>query len=363
MATHRNRHAADSRARARAFTLAEAVVSVAVMSVLAGGLASAMLIAAKAIPDPDDPFTQQQSANYSLEQIAGELYCAKTVPYRSDRAIEFTVADRDNNGSDELIRYEWSGTAGDPVLRTYNGGTALPALDAVDSFLLNYSYDVEAQAAVSTESNEQLLISHDSSGGTLNTLSVSGNSQPGQYFLPSFADEVTAWSIKRVKFVLQQNVLPTETLGVCVKKASTGGTPSSTILEDVQVAELSLPLTLAWYEVQFSTLSGLDPSQGMCVVLYRAGGSQTAARVQYEINGTDTPNSMGFGSSDGGGSWNTPNGTELLYYVYGTITSDVVPDPKYYLAHVIIEADPASEGTGSVETAVSLLNRPEVAAP
>ena len=53
-------------------------------------------------------------------------------------AVTFTVPDRDNNGLSETIRYSWSGTPGDSIMRAYNGGVEVAVAEDVKYFSLEY---------------------------------------------------------------------------------------------------------------------------------------------------------------------------------------------------------------------------------
>ncbi len=122
----------------RGFTLLELAASIAVMSVLMGGLASAILLASHAMPDREGPFAATVEGAELAGQIAGELYCARSFTERTSTSVEFAVADRDNDTNLETIRYYWSGTPGDPLTREYNGSGATPVVPAIYEFDLAY---------------------------------------------------------------------------------------------------------------------------------------------------------------------------------------------------------------------------------
>lgn len=107
-----------------ALTLPELVLSISIMSVLLGGIGSAMLLAGKTMPSGNAAQLADAEASRALMQIVSELSYATGVASVSSRAIEFTVPDRNHGAAGpETIRYQWSGTPGDPLLRSYNGAT------------------------------------------------------------------------------------------------------------------------------------------------------------------------------------------------------------------------------------------------
>jgi len=127
-----------TRTRHRGFTVVEMVLSMAVMTVLLGGIASALVIAARAVPGTATPMSLTVDGYHAAERLASALYAAQTITARSDKSIMFTVADRNADSNPETIRYMWSGVAGQPLNRQYNGGAPGAVLDNVYQFNLTY---------------------------------------------------------------------------------------------------------------------------------------------------------------------------------------------------------------------------------
>lgn len=189
--------------RGHGFTLVELIVSLTVMGILTVGLASAIMLASHAIPEPRSPLNATIDASVVVQDIAGELFCATSFSERTATSIEFTVHDRDNDDVQETIRYEWSGTLGDPLTRQYNGGTVIEIAEDMHEFQLNYDLRTISREEPPTEneSSETLLISHDASGGTLQELKIQNNRSCGEYFQPSLPADAVAWKITLVKFM------------------------------------------------------------------------------------------------------------------------------------------------------------------
>ena len=111
----------------------------AVMTVLLGGIASAMILASRAVPDRQTPLKAMTDAYHAADQLASELYAAQTIISRSATSVEFTVADRaDADTSPETIRYSWSGIANQPLTRRYNNGAIDTLLEDIYQFDLRY---------------------------------------------------------------------------------------------------------------------------------------------------------------------------------------------------------------------------------
>jgi len=121
-----------------AFTLVEAVAAMAIMVVLLGGMSSAVFIASRAIDDGTDPATITGDATQVVATITDDLTFALSFRELTSTAVTFTVPDRDGDSLPELIRYAWSGTAGDPLTRAYNYGSPVAITEQVDELAFGH---------------------------------------------------------------------------------------------------------------------------------------------------------------------------------------------------------------------------------
>jgi prepilin-type N-terminal cleavage/methylation domain-containing protein len=143
------------------FTLTELLLSTAIMGILMTGLASAILIASRALPDEGSVGSAVVGSAGVADQIVEELRAAIWIRERTPTAVSFTVPDRDADAVPESIRYAWSGTPGDPLTRQYNGGSVVHVLDDVHEFDLAYDLRMvtEEYPGPGIESAEILLAS------------------------------------------------------------------------------------------------------------------------------------------------------------------------------------------------------------
>jgi prepilin-type N-terminal cleavage/methylation domain-containing protein len=123
------------------FTLIEVILSASIMGILLIAMASAIVLASRAIPDSTKPMDQAIEVTSVIAWIQSDLRFAIHVPVRTDTAITITVADRDADGFPETIAYAWSGTVGDPLTRTYNGGSTKSILDDVHG--INFQFNLQ----------------------------------------------------------------------------------------------------------------------------------------------------------------------------------------------------------------------------
>jgi prepilin-type N-terminal cleavage/methylation domain-containing protein len=121
------------------FTLLELVVSLTIMSILLGSMASAVILAGHAIPDGDDPIDRTALAVDAVDQIARDLVLADPITQAATHEVRFYVPDRGHgvSGAEKII-YHWSGTAGDPLLRSYNSAAYVAVCEGVHDFSLEY---------------------------------------------------------------------------------------------------------------------------------------------------------------------------------------------------------------------------------
>jgi prepilin-type N-terminal cleavage/methylation domain-containing protein len=106
--------------RRRGFTLIEVVVSIAIVSIVLTSIGSLMVLSARALPNPNDPTSAMVSAGAAACQFADDARHANFVTKAGPLEFAFRVPDRDADTQDETIRFGWSGTPGDPLVRTIN---------------------------------------------------------------------------------------------------------------------------------------------------------------------------------------------------------------------------------------------------
>jgi prepilin-type N-terminal cleavage/methylation domain-containing protein len=129
------RNASNSRT---AFSLVEMMAAMTVLSILAVGIGTTMVIASRAVDDGSAVNAQIPEARNIGDVIIADLNDALTITERTTKSITFTVPDRDEDGDDETIRYAWDGKQGGNLTRAYNGGTAIVIADDVQRFDLAY---------------------------------------------------------------------------------------------------------------------------------------------------------------------------------------------------------------------------------
>lgn len=356
--------------------MVELLLAVSVMTILLGGMASAVLLASRALPDPRNPMTAVTDGSNVLEQISSEIYCAMNVTERTPTSITFIVTDRNGNGNPEIIRYRWSGIPGDPLLRKYNDFIETTAASAVFDFNVNYIIDKKTKTIsheTTTYTPEQLLAFFEGwSGFTPDVLEqlVDSDSWISQYFEVVPPDGTTEIIMTSAKIKLRTNSLPSPTLTVGIHRSILDGTFSpdqNSIGSEAVIPEAVLDLTPLWIEATFSDVIINDPVRSDYCLVIKA---YTPDMVFSEyLNHRKAPaNGMAMKwTNDAGTSWSPPDRdidkNDLLFYVYGSFgstTTVVVPVNRYFLKSVNLAIQLIDDPTSKVTTSVQIMNVPEI---
>jgi len=353
--THTKR---PSRTRPRAaFTLIEMVVSLCVISIVFVAMGSVMVLATKVIHDPDDPVNLTIDAADVLRKMCSELEIATVMKTATATVVEFDVPDRDSDAVDEVIKYEWSGTAGDPLLRQYNGGNAVKVLESVVEFELIFNCETTHNTTPpEIEGAEELFLMQDNTNsGSGGQMSLKNDNTMAQVFKPTLPADASSWRITRVMAMPSPKKPFAETLSVSVRATDVNDEPlRDQMVDEVQRAESNL-VNNSWQTFTFSNAGGLDPARPYAVVLSNATLAGTVATVKLGTGSLNSPNSKYYWTA-GGNTWVEYPDYDLWLFVYGTVS---VPDPNWTpsggpLASVSItlnrSTEPATRRYGQVTT-------------
>jgi len=343
------------------FTLVELLVSIAVTMVIVVGLSSSMLVASRAMPDADNPANTTLAASAAAEELAAEIQYAISINSHSSTMIEFDVADRNGDEITETIRYEWSGTSGDPITRRYNGGTVINFLEDVHQFDLAYDLQtISEEIPLGNESVETVLKSF-SGYHDLHEYPIKDSEWYGQYFLPSLPGDTVSWKVTRVRFTARTDGSTDGECKIQLQLPTQGKLPSGVVLEEKTLLESTLTWFYTTQEFSFSSVSGLSPQQGICLV-YKWISNGTACKIFGQDKNIYTSNIHLSKSTNGGASWSTLYDESLLFKIYGTVTTSGEPqiENTYYLKTVGITLRKGRDEPSTVYTATKMLNNPEV---
>ena len=331
-------------------------------SFLLAGLGSVMMIARQVAYTPTAANRRVESSSV-VNQIAEELRTATIVLQQNSQILEFVVADRNNDGSAEKIRYEWSGTVGDPLYKTVNTSTAVAILDSVTAFQVTLSLKSATKTlTTTTETNEIVLVSNATlqPGTDCDITATKFASQlvdPGTF--SSRPANAISWNATKIDFYGKQEGGTDETLLVQLRSPSSpDNSPTSNVLGQVAIPESSLSGGTAWNTATFaSPLLGLGFHRSYDIVWAGIGPSK-AARLRPN---NDAASGV-FESTDSGGTWTYSASLQMFYRLYGTYT---VPGQNYnltrnFVSQVGILLQSGSQSHSRIDSQIALMNLPEL---
>ncbi len=289
----------------RGTTLIELTLALAISSVLLLGMASALLIAVRSVPDPASASSVDRTAERAAQRLAEELAEALAVPERTPAALTLVLPDRDGDGVPEAVRW-WRDDAPGALLQ--RGQNQEPA-EAVTGPLLAFDAAFSARDAAPTHAgvpvrgNNVELASFESSEND-NDFTVGHQRWYAVPLLAELPADAVAWELEDVTFRLQ-HIHSDGVLRVEIQRWS-GDRPSGPSLGFVDLGRDDMPHDDEWVNVDFTSVDGnLRTPRGshLVALLRNTGGSQDDA-ADFEGAEVDDNFADGlFESTDRGSSW------------------------------------------------------------
>ena len=363
--------------RRSAATLVELIAGLSITAVLMGGLLSAVTLASRAIPSPEDPLADAMEASHAAEQIAADLYCARLFSKTTATAVEFSVADRGT------ISYSWAGTPGDPLAWRYGGDPEVELVPDVHEFNVTYGVETVSETTIvdgTVESDEIALAYFDGWGGvtpTLQTYLLGSNTWVSEYFEVTPPADAEALRFTRARVMLSHiGTPPSAGVNVSMHHALGDGSRipnGDTIGTPGNIPGGALTTTPFWAEVTFSpNVTVTDLTQTAYCLQVHVGDPAPSpfypAYLSYYYAKTAPDDGLYMRwTDDGGGSWdprsNQINQQDLRFYLWGRYktggTQEVTVD-RFYLKRVRLALQVGNNAAARIETAVPILNAPEV---
>ncbi|MCC6682980.1 MAG: prepilin-type N-terminal cleavage/methylation domain-containing protein [Phycisphaeraceae bacterium] len=356
------RHPPSAIRHSRAFTLIELILGLALSAIVLLGISSAIVLAARAVPDDKTDASIQQSldAAAALARITDDARFALHFSELTATAITFAVPDRDDDGDPERIRYHWSGTAGAPLYRSYNGGANVILLDAVQSL----SFTTSSETVTSSYPGPDVKSSEVAFAGNTSTTNsgsrtIESDKWIAQVIRPNLAADATRWQVSRAYFALMAEGLQFGTARASIRSVTGSSEPTSTMLDSVTLKELDMSTTnFYWHEFVFNNAPIMQRGQKLAFVLDQSGGTGTAGQTLHSNLG---PGGIGYHvTSNSGGSWSYNNSRTLMNFVVGYYWT---PGPtrtltRTRLTRLTVTVQPTTVAASRAQSACPLVNRP-----
>lgn len=361
----------------QAFTLPELLVSLAVSAILLTALASAMVIASRAIPDGANPQMQAVNAFQVVEQLNTELATATSFSLLGANAIEFTVPDRvsDVDVSPEVIRYEWSGTNGESLVRTYNGDP-VKILDDLNAFSLVYGTHSEVTTTtemVETTGNEGIVAYFDGWTGLTPTSQekyISNTNWVWQLLYVTPPVGVTKIKFTRARVWMRRDLLTVlGTFKIQLYRPTTVGgirSSASPLVTAPSISGIGLPLTAFWATAYFDNMPVTDLTRSDYHLKVEGTLSDGVWLSHYQHSSAPSNNTIMYWTSNGGGS-NSPSSNfdrqDMRFYLYASYISNTEQQveatiKKLDMVRITLQA--GSQAGARIDTEVAIYNQPNV---
>ncbi len=299
------------------FTLIEMVASMAVLGVILLACGSIVAMATRATTDGNVRTTAQIQAADAAAQVTDDLNVALNFTQRTATAVTFTVPDRLNLGTPQAVTYSWAGTAGSPLTRQFNGGTAVTLLAGVQNFRLGYLTRTMGTATPA----QQAVASHTTST-SLRDAPIDNKNYAAEYFAPSLPSGTTSYTLTRLRVQLKAGGGQDGAITVRVTAPPTLLNPTANVMATTTVYESALSTTYEYVDVPLTGLSGLSPSQTLCAVLsYGTGSSGQVCIVETDTSALGILGGACWTTSTNAGStWSAASAlTAPMFTAYGTV--------------------------------------------
>ncbi len=246
---------------------------------------------------------------YAQSMVDLGLYKAMTAPgWRATHTNDTWTADY--TWGEAVVTYKFvdeidGNLANDPTqpVRLYGKAT-------VNNAVRIYSVEMAQPSGGGSTESAEVLFSSDISGGGGQAF-IESAEWAGQYFKPTLPAGATSWSVTRVQVHAVKHGNGSDGVTkVQLRKADGSNVPTTTVLEEMLMYETSLA-SATWLEFTYSTVTGLSPSEGLCLVLeWDQGG--TACKAQKGSSGSGLLVTYNAGST-----WTFSASTSLNHYIYG----------------------------------------------
>ncbi len=342
----------------------EMLVAMVTSAVLIAGLGSVMYIARQVAYTPLAAARRAKTADI-VNQISDELRYATVITQQSARVLEFVVADRNNDGTSEKIRYEWSGTAGAPLRKSVNGATAADVLPAVYSFVVApQQKSVTTTLTTTADSTESLLLASPTvTSGSYRDIDTSNFISTT--IVPTSANglpvNALSWNLTKIEFHGKQYGAASDTLTVQLRHSGDPyDSPTGDVIGQATIAESSILSSAGFNTVTFTnSVRNLALNRNYQLTFLQQSGSGKAAQI---TNYDSTSGTALFETNDAGASWQYVTPRRIYCKVYGTFTT---PGSSYnvvrtYVPCIRLMLQAGNQSHARIDASIPLSNLPEL---
>ena len=299
----------------RGFTLVEMSASMIILAVILLACGSIVGLSTRAPTDAAARNSAPLQSADAAAQVADDLNVALNFTQRTSTAVTFTVPDRLNLGAPQQVSYSWAGTTTSPLLRQFNGGSAVAVLSNVQNFQLAYLTRLMGPVVAT----QQTVVSHTTST-TLKDAPLDLNTFAAEYFTPSLPSGTTSYSLTRLRIMMkgggQDGII---TLRVTAPTLLTN--PTANVLATTAIYGAGFSNAYEYIDVPLTGLSGLRPSQTLCFVFSYSSGNGQVGVIETDNALTSILTGASWSTStNAGNTWSIASSlTAPMFYALGTV--------------------------------------------
>lgn len=346
----------------RGFTVVEVILALSISVILLAAAQSLVVLSSRSIPNGRTSGYAAVTAGISLDAFQMDIRAATMILQSGATYVEMRVPDRDGDGLQETVRYEWSGTSGASVLRKVTlstiGTTSSETLVANVASATFVHDEIPASAFRSGTQPETLIASYDPPA-TLTTQAIATTNQICQSITVVLPPNAVNYNVTRVAIKMSvsgannngkaQVILTVPLLGL-INLVSLG----STIVNEDTVGSTS-----AWYYFPLSASSPLAVSS-LTALTVKMNANSPCMGVDLQLSGA--PAGAGTMTRTSSGLlWVSGGGNVMPYRVYGTFTTlanlSAANAPRY--GGCTLKLMTVGSSGKAMEVAARCLNQPE----
>jgi hypothetical protein len=337
----------------RGATLVELVVASGILVVLTGAALSVFVIGERG-RDAALRRETDRRLDDAIALLRREFSTAVHVSDVQDDTITLIVSDVDGDGIDDSVRYDWSGTVGDTLMRTDVRGAA-PLGPPLSECLFTVVDAVTDLDPVQVYDAGRVVFAGSPPDAAGPMLTIAATSAAGQVSIVLLPSNIASWRVDGVRLFAQRGIDAGGTLNVELRNV-VAMMPGSTVLAATAVPASSLPTTAGWIDVPFAAAS-LPPSTTSVAVVLWSSSVTGAARVRRCQAAVLPPTDILWTGTLG--LWIAATG-DLAFELYGSMTMPESLGTKDVVRGVVVRLLP-SDARGSARTeAIATIAPPEL---
>lgn len=340
-------------------TLLEMLVSMAIVTLMLGAISSAVVIAGRAVERQSPSSFDATASSIVLDSLLNEVSLAVAITEYTSTAITFVLPDHTGDLIDEIVRYSWSGTVGDPIVREFNSDDPIPVSGGIKSLSFEFETTTSSERVASARSISTEVVIASFVSSIVSSQIIDPANSISQYIRPSFPDGTVSWTVTSIDLYAERagGGKATGSLQLELRTPTVTGLPGTELHAAVSVNEKDLPIAYAWTTHTFTDAPRLAPGDAISIVVSDSAGAISA---QFPLATQNSSRSFAAHGDTAAATWTKIPAMSTLYRIRGTIVTqppDTIIDRTILIR---ISAELESVNGEIARGATSVFNHPEL---